>query len=100
MQSTLYCPKCSGELVPLRRSGLVIDRCSACGGVFLDRGELEKLIAIERQDVRPWDDDDDDDFYERNRERDRGTRDYDDRDRPRKRKSRKRSFFEELFDID
>jgi Zn-finger nucleic acid-binding protein len=87
MQSTLYCPKCSGEMVPLRRSGVVIDRCRGCGGVFLDRGELDKIITAERS----WDDDDDD--FERVRG---DERDYEDRGQ---RKSRRRNFLEELFDF-
>jgi hypothetical protein len=80
METPIYCPKCSADMVPLRRSGVLIERCSDCGGIFLDRGELEKIIAGERRSIETWDDDDE---YE---------------DRPR-RTSRKRSFFEEIFDI-
>lgn len=29
------------------RSGVTIDQCSECRGVFLDRGELERLIEAE-----------------------------------------------------
>lgn len=89
MQSTIYCPKCSGDMVPVRRGGVLIDRCTDCNGVFLDRGELEKIVTLEQQAADRWEDDQHDD--------DEG---YDDRDRGRRRKSRKRSFFEELLDID
>lgn len=89
MQSTMYCPKCSGDMVPVRRSGVLIDRCPDCNGVFLDRGELEKIVTMEQQAERGWDDD-----------RDVDDDDYGDRGRDGRRKSRKRSFFEDLFDID
>ncbi|CAN5804386.1 zf-TFIIB domain-containing protein [soil metagenome] len=90
MQSTVYCPKCSGDMVPVRHSGVLIDRCTDCNGVFLDRGELEKIVALEQQATDRWDDDQEND-----------EEGYSDRDRGgRRRKSRKRSFFEELFDID
>jgi uncharacterized protein len=29
------------------RSGIVIDQCTGCRGVFLDRGELERLVDAE-----------------------------------------------------
>jgi len=35
----------------IRRYGIEIDICPSTGGVWLDRGELEKLIAIIREDA-------------------------------------------------
>jgi Zn-finger nucleic acid-binding protein len=35
------------------RSGVQFDMCPTCRGVWLDRGELEKLMASERQDAAP-----------------------------------------------
>ena len=29
------------------RNGVHVDRCTECGGIFLDRGELERLITAE-----------------------------------------------------
>ena len=29
------------------RNGITIDQCTACHGIFLDRGELEQLISAE-----------------------------------------------------
>lgn len=29
------------------RSSITIDHCTECGGMFLDRGEIERLIAAE-----------------------------------------------------
>jgi Zn-finger nucleic acid-binding protein len=43
----LSCPKCDAPLRRFERSGVVIERCTHCRGVFLDRGELEHLIEME-----------------------------------------------------
>ena len=43
----LTCPKCDAPLHRFERSGVVIERCTHCRGVFLDRGELEHLIEVE-----------------------------------------------------
>lgn len=45
--ATLVCPKCQGAMRSYERSGITIDQCGECRGVFLDRGELEKLIDAE-----------------------------------------------------
>ena len=42
------CPRDGSELVEVTRNGVTIDACPACRGIWLDRGELEKLIASER----------------------------------------------------
>lgn len=39
----LVCPKCQVPMNTVERSGVTIEHCSDCGGVFLDRGELEQL---------------------------------------------------------
>jgi len=43
----LTCPKCRGEMRSYERNGVTIDQCTECRGVFLDRGELERLIDAE-----------------------------------------------------
>lgn len=43
----LTCPKCGGPMRTYARNGITIDQCTACHGIFLDRGELERLIAAE-----------------------------------------------------
>ena len=52
------CPSCGGELVELDRSGVRIDACRDCRGVWLDRGELERILERERQVVGAADDED------------------------------------------
>lgn len=84
---TMKCPRCAdAALVPTDRHEIEIDVCPGCRGVWLDRGELDKLIerslgpasgAWRAQDDddrhrevrggwrRPYDDDDDDDRHYR-----------------------------------
>ena len=42
--TTLTCPKCHGDMRTYERSGVHVDQCAECRGIFLDRGELERLI--------------------------------------------------------
>jgi Zn-finger nucleic acid-binding protein len=99
MATDLICPKCQGLMCSYERSGVTVDQCADCRGIFLDRGELERLVDAEqswqRRDLRP---------RERDREREIpfpfGDRDRDDDDDDRRygQKRRKRSLFDDLFD--
>ena len=40
----MKCPLCSVDLMIADRQGIEIDYCPKCRGVWLDRGELDKLI--------------------------------------------------------
>ncbi|WQD36522.1 zf-TFIIB domain-containing protein [Niabella yanshanensis] len=40
----MRCPNCNINLVMADRSGVEIDYCPECRGVWLDRGELDKII--------------------------------------------------------
>lgn len=40
----LLCPLCSVNLLMSERQGIEIDYCPKCRGVWLDRGELDKII--------------------------------------------------------
>jgi Zn-finger nucleic acid-binding protein len=98
MENTnLVCPKCQGMMRTYERSGLMVDQCTDCRGIFLDHGELARLMEAEnaasplppsvardamgdadyresqKGDYRARDYDDD------RGERDRGERDRDDR---------------------
>lgn len=41
---SLACPACRVDLVMAERLGVEIDYCPKCRGVWLDRGELDKII--------------------------------------------------------
>ena len=43
----LVCPKCGSDMRAYERNGVTIDQCTGCRGIFLDRGELERLIDAE-----------------------------------------------------
>src|SRR5687768_3567494 len=63
-ESLMKCPVCNDvDLTMSERQGVEIDYCPRCRGVWLDRGELDKIIARSDRD----DDDDhrrnDDDRY-------------------------------------
>lgn len=45
----LTCPKCQSEMRQYERNRVLVDQCTGCGGLFLDRGELEALAAAETQ---------------------------------------------------
>ncbi len=40
----MLCPVCKTGLAMSERSGIEIDYCPSCRGVWLDRGELDKII--------------------------------------------------------
>ena len=44
---SLVCPKCQGAMRAYERSGITVDQCTECRGIFLDRGELERLLDAE-----------------------------------------------------
>lgn len=83
----MQCPSCRTALQMTERQGVEIDYCPQCRGVWLDRGELDKILERagaergapspsgfrgEREEERPW--------REEHRER------------------RKRNWLEDLFD--
>ena len=43
----LTCPKCRGTMHTYERNGVHVDQCQECRGIFLDRGELDRLIDAE-----------------------------------------------------
>ena len=49
MTTTLTCPKCGSDMRQYERNRVLVDQCTGCGGLFLDRGELERLTAAEAE---------------------------------------------------
>jgi len=45
---SLACPKCRGTMESYERNGVTVDQCVDCRGLFLDRGELDRLLDAER----------------------------------------------------
>ncbi|MCC6252641.1 MAG: zf-TFIIB domain-containing protein [Bacteroidia bacterium] len=48
----MKCPNCNVNLVMTDRSGIEIDYCPDCRGVWLDRGELDKIIERSSQNIK------------------------------------------------
>ena len=87
----MKCPNCSETLVMTDRNGIEIDYCPNCRGVWLDRGELDKIIERSSQYVPNVPNTQ----YEEHRERDYNTREG----QPGYRKKKKESFLDDLFDF-
>jgi Zn-finger nucleic acid-binding protein len=45
----LLCPNCNTSMQNVNRSGVELDMCPSCRGVWLDRGELEKILSDARE---------------------------------------------------
>ncbi len=45
--SGLVCPKCGCKMRPYDRSGILVEQCEDCRWIYLDQGELERLIEAE-----------------------------------------------------
>lgn len=43
-KADLTCPKCPGKLEAYTFMGIALDRCAACGGIWMDQGELESVL--------------------------------------------------------
>ena len=44
----MHCPKCGMQMHEVRYRNLDVDTCFSCGGIFLDKGEMD-VIAHPRQ---------------------------------------------------
>ena len=87
----MKCPIDDEVLLVSSREGIEIDHCPSCRGVWLDRGELDKIIERAAPSV-----------VGDRRPDPPSSRDRDDRyrDDDRSRKKKKRGFLEDLFEFD
>lgn len=53
----LMCPNDNAAMQKVVRDGVEIDMCPTCRGVWLDRGEMEKILEGAKADRRGFDDD-------------------------------------------
>jgi len=44
----MHCPKCGMKLIEVDYKSLKVDRCSSCDGIWLDAGELEAAVKLEK----------------------------------------------------
>ncbi len=50
----MRCPKCGMELVEIDYRGIKVDRCTACDGVWLDAGELEMVVQLDKSIINKF----------------------------------------------
>lgn len=87
----MQCPNCSVEMQIVQKNEIDIDYCPECKGVWLDRGEIDKIARIQNKH--------EDMHYQKYHY---GREDYDndnDNDDYYNRRRRKRGFFEDLFNF-
>lgn len=108
----LNCPVCGMDMREIERFGVLVDICPSCKGVWLDRGELEKIINYSVSGYQ-WEADPASDPYAQQpypQQPPRMTRPpqqpypqqvpYPQQPSPHKRKRRFGEFLKELFDFD
>ncbi len=90
----MQCPIDQSTLAITERKGIEIDYCPQCRGVWLDRGELDKLIEAGGSDAAR------EPAYREERPPQRDERYYkDDRSHGNYKKRKKESFLSDLFDF-
>lgn len=85
----MKCPACNVNLVMTERKGVEIDYCPDCRGVWLDRGELDKIVERSSDEQGP--------SHHGNYGHKHGNPSYQDKDFYKRK--RRDSFLGELFDF-
>jgi len=103
----MKCPNCNETLLMTERHSIEIDYCPNCRGVWLDKGELDKLLAqagkdggssyTNQRDTNKYNSREREDYQSQQQYRD-GDRYSEDQKYPHGRK--KKSFLSDLFDFD
>ncbi|MHA6645514.1 TFIIB-type zinc ribbon-containing protein [Mesorhizobium sp. A623] len=98
----LVCPSCRVALVMSERQGIEIDYCPQCRGVWLDRGELDKIIERAGKEAAPQPQPQPQPYAQPQQYAPQPGRGHDDDDYARSKghryPKRRKSFLEELFD--
>ena len=42
----LSCSRCGAKMEKIQKENVIIDLCPRCGGLFLDKGEIDKLASF------------------------------------------------------
>lgn len=84
----MKCPSCNETLLMSEKKGIEIDYCPSCRGIWLDRGELEKIIE---RSTEPYEQKD---TFDR-----RHNQSYDNNSHKNTHYKKKGSFLSDLFDL-
>ncbi len=80
----MKCPTCNETLLMSEKNGIEIDYCPSCRGIWLDRGELDKIIERSAAQDSP-----------KNTDYNRSHKEHYKENYP----SKKKSFLNDLFDF-
>ena len=89
--AVINCPNCLTPMQEIRRYEADIDYCPSCNGIWLDRGEIDKIARAQNRI---------DEEHYRRYHRDRDCDDYDDDYYHYGGHRRRRGFLGDLFDFD
>lgn len=88
----MKCPNCNAVLVMSERQGVEIDYCPECRGVWLDKGELDKIIEKSAVNETRYNEPERDEYKSR--------QEYYDKNSPEYKRRKKRGFLGDFFDFD
>jgi len=86
----MRCPLCDVKMKEVERRGVMIDVCPDCKGIWLDKGELDRLLALERQGQ---------DYHREELYLEKKGSHLSDYEHRHKKHKKHKSLFEEIFDI-
>ena len=94
----MKCPNCNETLLMTERNNIEIDYCPSCRGVWLDKGELDKMLefAVQNTTQQPASNQRNEQPYNPNRYDDHKHHQPYNQHKPYK----KKSFLSDLFDFD
>jgi RNA polymerase-binding transcription factor DksA len=47
----MHCPKCGLKMQEVRLRGMDVEVCFSCGGIFLDKGEIDVIAAPQQKGI-------------------------------------------------
>ncbi|MBI5591436.1 MAG: zf-TFIIB domain-containing protein [Deltaproteobacteria bacterium] len=95
----MKCPICNSiDLIIAERQGVEIDYCPQCRGIWLDRGEIDKIIERSYAPTSSRSQPEQNNFYTGHRSAPHETRHHDDHGNVHNDQHHKKSWLSELFD--
>ena len=44
----MRCPKCGADMEEIAMEGIMVDKCTGCDGLYLDKGEVDLILETQR----------------------------------------------------
>lgn len=100
----MKCPNCSETLLMTERNNIEIDYCPSCRGIWLDKGELDKMLEYAEQKYRSSEQGQDQQPYQqqpyRKYDNDHYKQDHQKHNPHYQKPYKKKGFLGDLFDFD